>query len=294
MNSSKKSIIVYVILVIVITFTWEIGIVRLGAEYGSLRYNVLILNIMWLPTVAVCLTKLLCKEKLRIGLQSEILFFKEENRGIFGYLLIGIFAPILCRLVANGLFRLLLPKHFYYSSDMVDWRSLSSNFLIIIGTGIVFSLIEGLGEEIGWRGFLMPRLRRSMSMPVMLIVSGTIWGLWHAPMVYHGHNFGLDYWGAPWGGILMMCVFCIFYGAFLYYLYEKSQSIFVCAFAHGFVNGTGELGYIGMKEEMLENLSTNFGFLCLQLVPLMLLGAWAFWRLCRRNDRSKEKMKDEQ
>lgn len=290
MNSSKKSIILYVILVLTITYVWEIGIVACGAEYGSLRYHVLMLNIMWLPALAVVAAKLLCKEKVRIGLQSEILFFKEENPGIFGYVLIGIFAPILCRLAANGISYLLMPDRFDYS--LVEWKGAGSDFLLILGMGIIFSLIEGLGEEIGWRGFLMPRLRNHMSMPGMLIVSGTIWGLWHAPMVYNGHNFGLDYVGAPWGGIFMMCVFCIFYGAWLYYLYEKSQSILVCALAHGFVNGTGDLGYIGMKEEVLEHLVTNFGFSCLQLLPLMLLGAWAFWQLCRMEHRSGKYIKN--
>ena len=38
-----------------------------------------------------------------------------------------------------------------------------------------------------------------------MIAMGVIWGLWHAPVILMGYNYGTAYPGAPWAGVLMMC-----------------------------------------------------------------------------------------
>ena len=48
-------------------------------------------------------------------------------------------------------------------------------------TGCVFAL----GEEIGWRGLMVPLLVEA-EIPQPLVVSGIIWGLWHLPLVIFG------------------------------------------------------------------------------------------------------------
>jgi membrane protease YdiL (CAAX protease family) len=45
---------------------------------------------------------------------------------------------------------------------------------------LIFVLV--IGEETGWRGFLLPRLRGHMSLPVAGFVSGLVWSLWHLPL----------------------------------------------------------------------------------------------------------------
>ena len=45
---------------------------------------------------------------------------------------------------------------------------------------VIFVLV--IGEETGWRGFLLPRLRGHMSLPAAGIVSGIVWTLWHLPL----------------------------------------------------------------------------------------------------------------
>ena len=47
----------------------------------------------------------------------------------------------------------------------------------------VFSLITGaLGEELGWRGFLLPRLQTRFGPFVATILVGIVWALWHLPL----------------------------------------------------------------------------------------------------------------
>lgn len=48
-----------------------------------------------------------------------------------------------------------------------------------------FNVIFALGEEIGWRGFLLPRLE-PLGQWKAILVSGIIWGIWHAPVIAQG------------------------------------------------------------------------------------------------------------
>ena len=45
---------------------------------------------------------------------------------------------------------------------------------------VIFVLV--IGEETGWRGFLLPRLRGHLSLPAAGLVSGIVWTLWHLPL----------------------------------------------------------------------------------------------------------------
>lgn len=92
------------------------------------------------------------------------------------------------------------------------------------------------GEEYGWRGYLTPRLMKLMPKPAAMVVSGIIWGAWHAPLTVQGHNFGKDYPGFPWLGILLMCGFCILIGGYLSYLQEKTDSVYPGCIAHALNN----------------------------------------------------------
>jgi len=57
-------------------------------------------------------------------------------------------------------------------------------FLVLAGTlGMIGSCITALGEEIGWRGFLVPELAKKMSFAKLSLVSGLIWAVWHYPVI---------------------------------------------------------------------------------------------------------------
>ncbi len=54
-------------------------------------------------------------------------------------------------------------------------------YLLIPGT--LLSSLAALGEEIGWRGYLVPRLARRFGLDGVALASGLVWALWHYPLI---------------------------------------------------------------------------------------------------------------
>lgn len=59
----------------------------------------------------------------------------------------------------------------------------------ILATGMVTGLMVGLFEEIGWSGFVVPRLRQRYSILLSGIMVGLIWGAWHFILFWEGDSF---------------------------------------------------------------------------------------------------------
>src|SRR5262249_10591545 len=50
-------------------------------------------------------------------------------------------------------------------------------------TGVVADCATTMGEEIGWRGFLVPELAKRYSFAGTAVISGVVWALWHFPIL---------------------------------------------------------------------------------------------------------------
>ena len=102
-------------------------------------------------------------------------------------------------------------------------------FVFVATTGMVLSLATGLGEEIGWRGFLTPRLVERFGFSAASVIAGLIWGCWHLPiLLFADYNSGTEWWFA------MSCFFVntISIAFIATWLRLRSASVWPCAILH--------------------------------------------------------------
>lgn len=79
--------------------------------------------------------------------------------------------------------------------SLPDWASISLYFVLAGTVGMVRSCASALGEEIGWRGFLVPQLAKMTSFTNTALISGVIWSLWHYPiLIFADYNAGTPTW----------------------------------------------------------------------------------------------------
>ncbi|XFA98667.1 type II CAAX prenyl endopeptidase Rce1 family protein [Candidatus Izemoplasma sp. B36] len=65
-----------------------------------------------------------------------------------------------------------------------DLEVLQKPYLILIVIAYIFVLGGPLGEEIGWRGFLLPELQKKYHPLLGSLIIGIIWSLWHLPLFF--------------------------------------------------------------------------------------------------------------
>ena len=100
--------------------------------------------------------------------------------------------------------------------------------------------ILAFGEEVGWRGYLLPLLCRKFGVTRGIIIDGVLWGVVHAPLGSFGVNYAGDYPGAPWTGMLLMIVFATSVSVFLSCLTIRTKSIIPACISHGVINALRE------------------------------------------------------
>ncbi len=110
------------------------------------------------------------------------------------------------------------------------------------------NVLFAVGEEIGWRGFLLPKLLHLGEWKALLL-SGAIWGFWHTPAIFlHGHNFPQH----PYLGIPLMIGGCMLLGIILGWLYLKTRSPWAPALAHGALNAIAGIIFFFLKPDGLD------------------------------------------
>jgi len=103
--------------------------------------------------------------------------------------------------------------------------------IVLIGTyGLVRSVSSALGEEIGWRGFLVPELAKTTSFTTTSLVSGIVWSLWHYPILIYGdYNAGTP----TWYGLTCFTVMVVSMSFVFAWMRLKSGSLWTGAILHG-------------------------------------------------------------
>jgi membrane protease YdiL (CAAX protease family) len=133
----------------------------------------------WAPMITAGVTVWLLGESVRDWLGQ----LRNLRAGIHWYL-IGI-AIMMLGTEAETIVAVLL------GSDVAVPYAQISDYIFIFGVTL---FLAGALEELGWRGFLQPRLQRRFSALHASLAIGVVWGLWHVPMILTGSGDFTVFW----------------------------------------------------------------------------------------------------
>jgi uncharacterized protein len=100
---------------------------------------------------------------------------------------------------------------------------------LLFTVSVIGEAVWALGEELGWRGFLFPRLQRRFGFHGACLISGSIWAVWHYPeILWTDFNAGTN-------AVFALACFTVMVVALAYimgYLRVRSGSIWPCVLLH--------------------------------------------------------------
>jgi membrane protease YdiL (CAAX protease family) len=233
-----------------------------GGGFG--RSNVFFL--MWCPGTSALITRLIFQRNVR---------GQGWAPGPIRWLAVGYVLPVIYAgaayvpVWASGL----------GGFDLAKFQTPVATFVFL---GSLQSILSATGEELGWRGFLVPALAERFSLARTAIVSGTIWAAWHVPLIVGaGYNAGTS---TPYA-IVCFAVMVISLSFPLAWLRLRSGSVWPAALLHASHNLFIQafLDRVTVDTGPTLWLTTEFGA---GLAIALAVTAWLFWRERRAVDGS--------
>ena len=220
-NYGKRALLSFFAIVILISAVVETLICRGGAEW-------LYLVLMWIPAFAATVANCVFFRKSGEPFSVKKLFaLGGFRRCKLRYVLLGWLLPLVYLLIPYMVYWLLYPENFAYHG--VSLTVILRDLLPVLVIGTFGSLLSALGEEIGWRGFMVPALYERLGLNRTLLISSLFWCCWHLPLLVGGGYMP----GTPLWYQLPAFVLCIFpVGVMAGLLALESGSVWPAAFLH--------------------------------------------------------------
>lgn len=291
-NLELRRIALFLIITFVMTYAWTMCLIWprvLGRDAATLTAEETIVNtaltavLMFFPALGVLITRLVTRE----GFKNAMV--RLNLKGNVRYYLIGWFGPMVLTILGTVLYFLLFPSEFTTATLDAQLAAMPippamfwATQALLMMVAPLLNLVTCFGEEWGWRGYLLPKVAERMKFLPTVLLTGLVWGIWHAPVIVAGHNYGMQYPGYPWWGIIAMCAFCIVAGTLFSYITLKTRSCWPAVLAHGALNGTASIGVIFLADPMAYDRFVG-------PVPTGIIGAaayivvavWIVWRMHR-------------
>lgn len=144
-------------------------------------------------------------------------------------------AYLLPFLVSGSMFVLAWVLFGYYSTDNTDTGVLQG-LAVSATVGFLAASVFGFGEELGWRGFLVPELAKITSFTKVAVIGGVIWASWHWPLILFAAEV-TDFDKAPaWFTLPVFSLTIIAAGTVMAWLTPRTRSIWPAVILHGSQN----------------------------------------------------------
>lgn len=286
-GESRRQVLIYLLLLFTFSSVFYFLVMRSG-KLGSAG-GLYIIGIMWCPALAAFATL-----KLNHRSFSELGWKWPRTR----YMVMSWFIPLLYAAIAyvivwttglGGFPNRDFMQHLAVSMGLRTSPAVSTIVYVIVNGifGLVFNLSAGLGEEIGWRGFLVPELSKSTGFTATALISGIVWAIWHFPLlIWADYNAGTP----TWYSLSCFTVMVVELAFIFAWMRLKSGSLWTAAMLHASHNL-----YI---QEIFTPLTKNTGKTAWfidefgAVLPLVILFfAIYFWR--RRSEVSHTSYEDE-
>jgi membrane protease YdiL (CAAX protease family) len=169
------------LLFLAITFTLTAPLHLLMIKAGGIEASgaLLVFALMWCPGVAAVATRLVLYRSLR-GLGW--------GWGRPRYPALAYVLPLVAGLVAYS---------FAWATGLGALRvdGLPKRAVVVSTLVVLVDCIFAMGEELGWRGLLVPALARLTSYTKTSVLSGVVWAVWHWPLILLAdYNNGQSVW----------------------------------------------------------------------------------------------------
>ena len=220
-NYGKGALLSFFAIVILISTVVETLICRGGAEW-------LYIVLMWIPAVAATIANCVFFRENGESFSVKKLFaLGGFRRCKLRYVLLGCLLPLVYLLVPYMVYWRLYPENFAYHGDPLVL--VLKDILPVLVIGILISLMSALGEEIGWRGFMVPALHERLGLNKTLLISSLFWCCWHLPLLIGGGYMAgtLLWYQLP---AFVLCIFPV--GVMAGLLTLESGSVWPAAFLH--------------------------------------------------------------
>ncbi len=292
-QAARKRVLVFLAITFGISWTLLIaggiatGSFEAGESASPVMLGMLVLT-MFTPLVGALLANAIVGKDARIDLA-----LRPRIKGNVKHYLLAWFGPAVVVVAGTAVFFTAFPSWFDPRAGSLATSQLAADAgqvtegrapLVAAATvasavlvAPLINMVPAFGEEAGWRGMLFPSLCERFSPRDAAVVSGIIWGVWHAPAICMGHNYGMAYPGFPVAGILVMVLLCTAFGACLCRLRMRSESVWPCALAHGAFNAVANIGIVLCAVDPTPLGPSPLGLVA--GIPVIFLGLWCLVRL---------------
>lgn len=232
--------------------------------------------LMWIPGV----TGLLCRLYFREGF-ADISLRITRRGGLVPWAL-AWFSPILVGLLAYGVAWGTGLAHFEGpGTGSLESLPILARFLAQLGVmltlGTLLGALFALGEELGWRGYLLTRLVAA-GVPHPVWVSGALWALWHVPLILSGEYASSPH---PWLSALLFTVDVLAATHVIVYVRLATGSVWSAVLFHAAWNAVIQGVFDYFTNEPGSLWVGESGVL---VAAVHVLFAWALWSLRGRQE----------